>query len=308
MTDEQFPRDLVEFEQAFPNEEACRRYLVDARWREGFQCPRCGATGWRLRARPLFECANGHQTSITAGTVFQGTRKPLRLWFFAMFLMSAQKPGLSAKNLMRLLGFRSYQTAWLWLHKLRRAMVRPGRSKLQGTVEEDECFIDGAITGTKYGRGCGLPLVVGAVEISGKKVGRVRLALVETCGSESLTPFTRTNVAVGSTVATDGWQAYNDLAKHGFRHVRYVDRPRLLPAIHRVFGLLQRWLLGTHHGAVKRKHLQSYLEEFAFRFNRRRSASPGKLFRRLLEHGVARRAVIYVDLVHSRAPFLGEVT
>lgn len=290
-----FPTSLLEFETVFPDEDACIAYLRSVRWPDGFRCPKCGDAGWGLKGRPLFECRQGHQTSLTAGTVFHGTRKPLRLWFRAMFLMTAQKQGLSAKNLMRLLGFRSYQTAWHWLHKLRRAMVRTGRSKLVGRVEEDESWMYGAAEGT--GKGCGLPLVAGAVEATENGIGRVRLAFIPDQGGETLSAFTHDNVLPGTTVATDGWQAYMRLADEGYRHVRMIRRPKQLAAIHRVFGLLKRWLLGTHQGAVAPKHLQAYLDEFTFRFNRRRSATPGKLFVRLAEGAVQTPALTYESLV-----------
>ncbi len=295
MNDLAFPRNLLEFDKVFPDEESARVFLMKARWPAGFVCPKCDGRGWRLKRRAVFECPAGHQTSITAGTVFHGTRKPLRLWFRVLFLTSAQKTGLSAKNLMRLLGLPSYQTAWHWLHKLRRAMVRPNRPKLEGRIEEDEAWIGGEATGT--GRGCGLIQVIAAVEVRGKAAGRVRLRVIPDQTSKTLCGFTSENVSKGSTVATDGWQAYEKIVDLGYKHVCYVHKPKKLPKVHRVFGLLKRWLVGTHHGAVEEKHLQAYLEEFTFRFNRRHSANPGNLFMRLVEQAAVTNAVPYGALV-----------
>jgi transposase-like protein len=291
-----FPSNLLDFDRFFPDEDSCVKYLQRERWPAGFVCPDCGQRGWRLRSRPLFECREGHQTSVTAGTVFHGSRKPLRLWFRVIFLMTAQKHGISATNLQRLLGFSSYQTAWHWLHKLRAAMVRKNRPKLDaGRVEEDECWMPGASEGT--GRGCGLPLIVAAVESVDKVIGRVRISLIPDATTATLVKFTEENVAPGSTIATDGWQAYMELANRGFRHVRKVNSPKTLPAIHRVFGLLQRWILGTHQGGVRTDHYQAYLDEFTFRFNRRSSSSRGKLFKRLIEQTAVTGPLKWRDLV-----------
>ena len=249
-----------------------------------------------MKARRLFECRNGHQSSVTAGTVFHGSRKPLLLWFRVIFFMTAQKHGVSAKNLMRMLGFTSYQTAWHWLHKLRAAMVRKDRPKLDaGKVEEDECWMPGE--GDGPGRGCDLPLVVVAVEASKKMIGRVRMAQIFDPSIETLVGFTEENVVPGSTVVTDGWRSYMELANRGYKHVRKIGDPKQMPAVHRVIGLLKRWILGTHQGGVQKHHLQPYLDEFTFRFNRRSSKSPGKLFARLIEQAVVTGPLQWKGLV-----------
>lgn len=294
MTDLSFPENLLEFDTRFPDEESCRAYFAAVRWPDGFRCPRCFRPGWRLNGRALFECQLGHQTSLTARTIFHSTRKPLRLWFRVMFLMAAQKQGLSAKNLMRLLGFRSFQTAWHWLHKLRRATVRRGRDRLFGVVEVDECLLEGK---PKSAAHWGHPVVVGAVEHNAKRIGRVRLELIKERSGPTVTRFVHENVQPGSAIATDGYQAYAVMSERGYEHRPHVRDPKALPAIHRVFGLLQRWLMGTHQGSVSPKHLQSYLDEYAFRFNRRHSASPGRLFARLLEQGAYTRAETWRSLV-----------
>jgi transposase-like protein len=313
---EDFPSTLPEFEERFGTEEQCRSFLERLRWPNGFVCPACGGrAAWRRKTRAVFQCPCGRQTSLTAGTVFAGTRKPLRLWFKAMFLMTAQKSGLSAKTLQRLMGFGHYGTAWCWLHKLRKAMVRPDRPKLrgkvEGRVEEDESFVGGVVEGAK-GRGTSKALVVAAVErVDGTgaprpALGRLRLSVIDDASAATLTKFTRENIEQGSTVLTDGWPSYAGLPKLGFDHQPHVignpkNASKVLPGVHRVFSLLKRWLLGTHQGAVSREHLQAYLDEFVFRFNRRRSSHPGKLFHRLAEIAVVTAPLPYTAIVAKAA-------
>lgn len=295
---EDFPKSAFEFESRFGTEEACAEFLAKIRWPEGFHCPRCASTAhWALARRGLIECADcGHQTSLTAGTVFHGSRKPLRLWFRAMFLMASQKLGLSAKNFQRQMGLPSYQTAWTWLHKLRRAMVRSDRPKLEGTVEVDDAYVGGVEEGS-HGRGSSNPIVAVAVEVIADaderkrkkaRLGRVRLEVVEDVTQVSLTTFVVENVSRDAKVRTDGLSSYDELTEVGFdRERRVVGDPKraskVLPGVHRVISLVKRWLLGTHQGAVSEKHLSWYLQEYTFRFNRRRSSHPGKLFHRLAE-------------------------
>lgn len=289
---EDYPRTALEFETRFATDEACRQYLIALRWPEGFRCPSCGhAKAWAT-ARGLLHCAScGHQASVTAGTIFQDTRKPLRLWFRAMWYVTSQKHGVSALGLQRVLGLGSYHTAWAWLHKLRRAMVRPGRDRLSGVVEVDEIYIGGERSG-KRGRGAlGKSLVVVLAEQDGRRIGRIRLRRVPDASGKSLCGAVEEAVESGSTVHTDGWQAYRGLVALGYR--QQVDREEgevgthPLPLVHRVSSLLQRWMLGTHQGAIRPSHLDYYLDEFTFRFNRRTSRSRGKLFYRLAQHAVA---------------------
>jgi transposase-like protein len=309
---EDFPRTILEFEERFATDEACAGFLAKLRWPNGFVCPRCsGRGGWSLQSRDLVECPLCHyQASVTAGTVFHGTRKPLRLWFRAMFLMAAQKLGLSAKNFQALMGLRSYQTAWTWLHKLRRAMVRPNRPKLDGKVEVDDAFIGGVEEGSS-GRGSSNPLVGVAVEVlpgpEGKRkrapLGRVRMEVLEDGTEVSTTTFAAFNVDYDALVITDGLASYDELPEAGYRHKKFIigdDRKRatkLLPGVHRVISLVKRWLLGTHQGSVSEKHLPWYLQEYTFRFNRRRSSHPFKLFHRLAEQVVATAPTTYRVLV-----------
>ena len=290
---EDYPRTILSFEERFATEQACREYLYELRWPEGFRCPHCGhAKGWLL-ARGLTECAGcAVQTSVTAGTIFQDTHKPLRLWFRAMWYVTSQKTGVSALGLQRVLGLGSYETAWVWLHKLRRAMVRPGRDCLHGVVEVDETYIGGERPG-KHGRGAaGKSLVLVAVEEDGAGIGRIRLRRVPNTSAESLCGAVGECVEPGSLVHTDGLSSYNSLRALGYQHE--VTRSSVaevgedpLPRVHRVASLLKRWMLGTHQGAIQPSHLDYYLDEFTFRFNRRTSRSRGKLFYRLVQQAAA---------------------
>ena len=300
---EDYPRTLQEFEARFSTEEECRQYLFDLRWPEGFRCPRCGGgKGWPVGAT-LLQCTGcDHQTSVTAGTVFQDTRKPLAVWFRAMWYVTSQKNGASALGLQRVLGLGSYRTAWSWLHKLRRAMVRPGRDRLTGWVEIDETYLGGLEEGTA-GRGAEKKaLIVIAAQADGKGIGRIRMRVIEDASAASLHPFVEDCIESGSTVHTDGWQGYAGLQKKNYDHEVTPIRGRrkeasiLLPRVHLVVSLLKRWLAGTHQGAVSHDHLPYYLDEFTFRFNRRRSKSRGKLFFRLVQQAVATGPRTYSEI------------
>ena len=236
---EQYPKSLMEFESQFKSEGDCIDYLVQMRWPQGFVCPVCESRkAWRTDRR-LFHCAAcGHQVSITAGTVFQGTRKPLQMWFRAMWWVTSQQNGASAKGLQQSLGLGSYQTAWAWLHKLRRAMVRPGRDQLSGLVEVDETYVGGPEN--RPGRGAETKaLVVIAVERRGRALGRTRMAVVGEPTRDELCGFVESCVAPGSTVRTDGWQSYRTLKNRGYTHERVLqqrsseDPCELLPGVHR---------------------------------------------------------------------------
>jgi transposase-like protein len=250
------------------------------------------------------------RVSVTMGTIFHRTRTPLTVWFAVAWYMTSAKNGVSAKTLQRLLGFGSYQTAWTMLHRFRKAMVRPNRDKLGGEVEVDETLVGGEEHGGKRGRGAGRKsLVVVAIEVrSPKGFGRVRMRCIPDASSASLAPFVCDVVEPGATVLTDGWSGYNDLAMHGFIHRKTIlshsgDPAHIaMPGVHRICALLKRWLLGTHQGAVESDHLQGYLDEFAFRFNRRSSGFRGLLFRRLLEQAVQTGPISYRSLVANPAP------
>jgi transposase-like protein len=306
---EEFPRNLREFDEQFATEQACRDYLFRLRWPEGFRCPRCsGALHWPVRA-VLLECGKcGHQTSVTAGTIFQDTRKPLTDWFRAMYWVTTQKNGASALGLQRVLELKSYKTAWTWLHKLRRAMLRPGRDRLTGRIEVDETFTAGVDEGTR-GRHAGRKtLIVIAAQEDGPGIGRIRMRRIPDASAESLMPFIKDAIEPGSTVHTDGWLGYEPVEAAGYQHeVTFLKGQKktaseLMPRVHRVASLVKRWLMGTHQGAVAQEHLDYYLDEFTFRFNRRRSANRGQLFYRLVQQAVAVDPAPYKSIVRCSVP------
>lgn len=296
-----FPRSLREFQRRFADEEACRQYLAASRWPDGFRCPRCGVgDALGLPGRLLSRCRKcARDTSVTAGTVLHRTRIPLTQWFWAAYLVTTHTPGLSALQLQRQLGISRYETAWMMLHKLRRAMVRPDRERLHEKVEVDETYVGGPEAGLRGGRELrDKSLVVGAVEVRGRASGRVRLRVVPDASGPSLSGFVKANVEQGAIVVTDGWQGYAPLSGMGYRHRPRTQREpqraeKILPRVHRVFGNLKTWLRGTHHG-VSHQHLQAYLDEFTFRFNRRRT--PMAAFQTLLGLGSQRPPTTYNQL------------
>src|SRR5271167_948860 len=250
-----YPRTFQAMDERFRDDAACREYIRRLRWPQGFTCPHCGEAGepWLMAGGWLRCRACRKQTSLTAGTIFEGTRKPLRMWFLAMWFVTSQKNGVSALGLQRELGLGSYETAWTWLHKLRRAMVRPGRDLL----------------------------------------GRIRLQQIGDVSTDSLLPFVQGAVERGAMVHTDGWRGYAGLAAAGYQHQVTVlsdgsdPAHEVMPRVHLVASLLKRWLIGTHQGGVQHQHLDYYLDEFTFRFNRRRSKARGLLFHRLAQQALA---------------------
>jgi transposase-like protein len=302
---EDYPKTLLEFEQRFDTDEACADYLSKLRWPEGFRCSHCGHhEAWILRKRCVYRCIHCRlETRVIADTIFQDTKKPLRLWFWAIWHVTTQKYGANALGLQRILGLGNYQTAWTWLHKLRRAMVRSGRNCLLGTVEADEIYIGGEKPG-KRGRGAeGKALIVVMVEVKEGKIGRIRLKRVADASGPSLERAVKDGVEPGSIVHTDGWNSYSGLSKLGYVH-KVVRKEvtvgkNLLPNANRIAALLKRWLLGTYQGGIHLSHLDYYLDEYTFRFNRRTSHSRGKLFYRLVEQSVAIDPVLGRDLHRS---------
>ncbi|CAN7388306.1 IS1595 family transposase [Variovorax sp. LjRoot84] len=313
---EDYPVNWNQFLDWFATEEACLGYLERLRWPQGFVCPRCGVAAEPYRSsRARLMCRScSTQSTVTAGTIFEKTRTPLRVWLAAAWYVTNQKHGVSALGLQRVLGLGSYQTAWAMLHRLRRAMVRPERERLSGIVEVDETYL--AISDREQlaarGRGKGRKsqthqtLVVIAVELHEPKgFSRLRLERIQNDSTEQVIPFVLANIEPGSQVRTDGSAAYRDLADLGYVHQRTVHLGSDVPAhvsmvgVHRVAALVKRWVLGTHQGAVQPAHLDAYLDEFVFRFNRRASRSRGLLFYRLLEQAVVTDPLTYRGVVDN---------
>jgi transposase-like protein len=294
------------FQTRFATEEACREYLFDCRWPDGFVCPGCGGrSAGQATRRHLWICtACKLQTSVTAGTVMHATRTPLRTWFWAAYLVATHHPGISAKQLQRQLDLPRYETAWLILHKLRRAMIAPERSLLREEVEVDEFFLGGLEEGLKGGRQHGKKALVGAaVEVRGRGSGRLRLAVLPDAGSTSLAAFVTDTTTPGAIVHTDGWQAYQRITKLGFEHRPLSQRAaapgeQLLPRAHRAVSNLKAWMHGTHRG-VSDEHLAVYLDEFVFRHNRRNT--PMAAFQTLLGLGAQQAPATYDQITRSAA-------
>ena len=277
----------MEFQDRFATEAACLDYLAASRWPEGFICPGCGGLrAWLLERRHLWECsACCRQTSVTAGTVMHRTRTPLRTWFWAAYLVGTHHPGISAKQLQRQLGLTRYETAWLILQKLRRAMVAPERSLLTGEVEIDEFWLGGYEEGLKGSRQHGKKALVGAaIEVRAAGSGRLRLQVLTDSRARTLEAFTNATTAPGAIVHTDGLNSYAGLAKLGYQHrprkqTGATSADQLLPRVHRAISNLKAWMHGTHRG-VSNEHLPVYLDEFVFRHNRR--GTPMAAFQTLL--------------------------
>ena len=297
MAGRDYPRTWPEFGHFFPDEDACAAYLERLRWPEGFRCPACGgADAWRTK-RGLWVCrACERQSSVTAQTIFAGTRTPLSSWFAAIWQLVSAKQGMSALQLQRIMGLGSYETAWAHLHKLRRAMVRPGRERLGALVEVDEGYVGGREVGMAGRQSADKSIVLVAVEVrEGRResAGRVRLSRIERLSKQALSDFVCEAAEPGSLIRTDGFNLYSGLVELGYRH-QPINVSRTgetasasMPHVHRVLALLKRWLLGTHQGSVQPHQLDYYLDEFSFRFNRRRSRHPGLLFYRLLQEAAA---------------------
>ena len=305
MAGRDYPRTYREFVRMFNDDDACAAYLEQLRWPDGFVCPACeeSAEPWRQTRARLVCPVCRHHASVTAGTILDKTRTPLTIWLEAAWHLTTAKNGVSAKTLERTLGTR-YRVAWTMLQRFRVAMVRAERGQLSDEVEVDETFVGGVDRGGgKRGRGASKSVVVVAVEVRRPKgFGRVRMRHVPDASEASLLPFVCDVVTPGTVVLTDGWKSYHNLSKHGYTHQKTVlsssgDPAHVsMPGVHRVASLLGRWILGTHQGSVVPAHLQSYLEEFTFRFNRRTSRSRGLVFCRLLEQAVVTGPVTEADV------------
>lgn len=300
-----YPGSLPELRTWFLSDDDCVDFLDWLRWPEGFVCPWCAGVGDWSTSPGTHRCSDcGRRVSVTAGTVFHRTRTPLTVWFEAAWLMMASKQGLSAQNLQRVTDLGSYQTAWTMLHKFRTVMSSSGRNQLSGRIEMDETYVGGSGKPGPSGRGAaGKTIVAGAIERSGRGFGRARLQVIPNASAVSLAGFLRTHVSPGSTVITDGWppyqRAFNAVGlTQEVRNVSASGQPAhvSLPGVHRLFSLTKRVLEGTYQGSVQPEHLQAYLDEFVFRFNRRASHKRGLLFFRLLEAAVAGSPTPYKDI------------
>jgi transposase-like protein len=302
---EDFPKNQTEFDRRFCDESACIEYLYQLRWPGGFSCSKCGHTEYWKSGRGLFICrACEHNQSVTAGTIFHSTKKPLTDWFKALWWFSTRKSGVNAINLQDLLGLGSYTTAWKWLQKLRSCTICSTREKLSGSIEADEFYLGGEHSG-KRGRGSEHKCAVAiAVERKGHKLGRLRMQVIQRCSSNELIPFATTNIASGSTVTTDGWKGYAGLEENGFDHKKVLqsktdDKNSILPGVHLVVSLVKRLILGTFQGRFEGKYLQRYLDEYVFRFNRRTTKSVGKRFWRIIQQAVASPPLTEVQIASN---------
>jgi transposase-like protein len=295
----------MEFDENFLDEEKCVNYLIEAKWPLGFVCEECGYTEYWTLSRKRIKCKHcSFLITITANTIFDQSNKPLTMWFRAIWWMIAQKNGVSATGLQNILGIGSYKTAWIWLHKLRTLMVLPSREKLTGIVEVDETFVGGASEG-KRGRGSGnKTLVIIAVEVLPIGTGRVRTKVIPNAEGKHLLKFIKENIEKGSNVITDGWTGYSQLKEKEYNHtihkqVKAEKEEESLPNVHRIAALLKRWLLGTHQNYASKERLQSYLDEFSFRYNRRKSNSRGLLFHRIIEQAISCKPITEKNIMKN---------
>ena len=307
---ENYPKTILELEKKFSTESACVQYLSAIRWAEGFKCPKCGKSKYWQMVNGLFMCVScHHQTSVKAGTIYQDSRIELQIWFRAAWWLIGQKNGCSAKGLQRVLGLGSYETAWTMLHRYRSAMALAGIDKLKGTVEVDETFLGGVRSGVR-GRGAlGKVMVIIAVERQNPKgYGRTRMQVIPDATAGTIKQFLLHNIEAGSTVITDGHRAYPVATRGIYIHQAHAIKPSgkpahtTLPAVHRVASLLKRWFLGTYQGSFSHDHLDAYLTEFTFRWNRRKSRDRGLIFYRLMSLAVQAPPLTYDQMVRNHQP------
>jgi len=299
-----FPQTLEEFEETFPDEESCRRFLIKLRWGYGPRCSRCnGESLWEL-SNGRFECsACGRQTSVTAGTPLHGTRKPLRVWFRAIWEMTTHKGGISAKDLQRIMGFGSYETAWSWLHKLRRCAFTRRRTPLSGSVQLDDGYVGGV--DERPGRPKGNKALV---LVAAEKYGRVRLEHSPNLTIDAVKSFAERNLLPSSEVTTDGYRSFGKKSLGSRPHNQHVQEKKRhfsldpLQQVHFALSLFKRCWIGTYHGAISRKYLQAYLDEFEFRYNRRKTIGVGRIAARLFQSLVGLPPLTEASMVSSSAP------
>lgn len=302
-----YPKNFREFDKIFPDDKACLRFLEEVRWKTTFVCQSCGGNEYWSKSSGLRRCKSCRfDNSVKVGSVFESSRLSLKTWFYAIWWITVQKTGVSALGLQRNLGLGSYRSAWLLLHKIRNATIHADRSFLAGEVEVDEAFIGGFKSG-KRGRGSeGRQLIVIAAECVGKRrVGRIRIQKINDASAKTLEKFIVGTISKGSVIYTDGWRGYNDVTGLGYKHVATksatVDPDELLPRINSVTALFKRWLLGTLHGRLDEKHMDSYFEEFVFRFNRRTSKARGQLFQRVIENSFRVSPAPYKKIISRKS-------
>lgn len=299
-----FPKTLEEFERTFPDEEACRSFLVELRWNGHPKCSRCESDSLWLLSNGRFECSScGRQTSVTAGTPLHGTRKPLRLWFRAIWEMTTHKGGISAKDLQRIMGFGSYETAWSWLHKLRRCAFSRRRKPLQGPVQLDDGYVGGL--DQRPGRPKGNKALV---IVAAERNGRVRMEHSPNLTKKSVNSFASRNISPESHITTDGYRSYSEKSLGPRPHHRHIQKKKRhiefdpLQQVHFALSLFKRCWIGTYHGAISRKHMQVYLDEFEFRYNRRKTVGVGRIAARLFQSLVGLPPLTYASIVGTTVP------
>ena len=299
---EDFPNNEAEFNKRFFEESNCEKYLFNCRWPEGFVCSKCGFKRYWKTANGLYMCHRCEsQHSITAQTIMHGTRRPLTLWFKAMWWFTTKKSGFNAVDLQNYLGLGSYTTAWSWLQKLRRCTIRSDREKLSGKIEADEFYIGGQRSG-KRGRGAEHKCAVAvAVEKIDKRLGRLRLQVIEDCSADQLSPFIHANVEPGSKIITDGWKGYNFFEDQKYVHHTIIaskanNKESVLPGVHLIVSLVKRLIIGTFQGRFEKKYLQQYLDEYVFRFNRRNTKSIGKRFFRIVQQAAVAKPLSLLQI------------
>ena len=305
-----YPQSIIAFMDTFNTDEKCLNYIASLKWSKGWRCSHCGYNEYNyIKTRGLLQCKNcNYQESFIANTIMRNTRKPLRYWFWAIYMVATQKTGLSAMELYRQLGLRSYQTAWAWLHKIRMAMVNPDRTKLSGIVEIDETYIQTGQAGRGRALGGKKAVIICAVEVKGTQrigrvgSGRIRLRRIPSASANHIHAFVLEHITRGSIIRTDGFRGYSGLSNYGYKHIvmpLYVpeEASKKFPRVHRVFANLRSWLIGTHK-FVSLKHMQNYLNEFIFRFNTRGNIR--QAFNILLQIAVLNRPRIYRKFVKPK--------
>jgi transposase-like protein/predicted RNA-binding Zn-ribbon protein involved in translation (DUF1610 family) len=291
---------LNDFMDRFPDEESCREHLFNIKWSDGFECPKCGHDEYyKIESRNLYQCTNcGHQASVTAGTIFHKTRTPLRIWFWIIFLVSKDKRGVSALSLSKEFPI-SYPTAWSMLHKIRKAMGdRDGQYQLSDIIEIDEGYFGGASKDKKRGRGTEKSKVLVSVSVDNKGNPQfAKMKVIENLQKETIHSDIKNNIEEGSTVVTDGYRSYSGLEEAQLNHERTVigdlDVTEVLQSVHTLISNVKSFIIGTYHG-LKKKHLQSYLDEYLYRFNRRFWQQ--QMFDRLLTACLNTNTITYKEL------------